>query len=254
MSIRKEDSYQHTLCMDLQVDKLRYAVVSKSDKKIVHHRTIALDTFEREPIEALLIDEELWYDYGSYVATAGGKRNTLMPVDLFNLSKADDIFKLNYSDPIDNLDYNRIPELGIVNIYEIPLWIKSMFVIKFPRVKLIHPSTVLLKGIFDGNAWREKIHVYIDSESFYLLITAKDKLQYYNRFDHTNFADMIYHILFVLEQKEIDPAKTDVVIYGVEKSWEQLSEFQGYFKNPVKIFDETEMSDQFILSKQLLCV
>lgn len=254
MSIKKEDSYQHALCMDLQIDKLRYAVISKSDKKIIHHRTIEFDTYAREPIEALLTDEELWFDYGSYVATAGGKRNTLMPVDLFNHSKADDIFKLNYSDPIDNLDYNRIPELGIVNIYEIPLWIKSMFVIKFPRVKLIHPSTVLLKGVFDADAWREKIHIYIDTESFYLLITSKNKLQYYNRFDYTNFADMIYHILFVLEQKEIDPAKTDVVIYGVEKNWENHKEFQTYFKNPVKISDDTEMSDQFILSKQLLCV
>lgn len=254
MSIKKEDSYQHALCMDLQTDKLSYAVVSKSSKKIVHQRTLSFDAYNRESVQALLQDEELFYDYSSYIATAGGKRNTLMPVDLFNHSRADEIFKLNYSQPIDNLDYNRIPELGIVNIYEIPLWIKSMFVIKFPRVRLVHPSTVLLKGVFDGDAWREKVHVYIESESFYLLITSKNKLQYYNRFDHTNLADMVYHILFVLEQKEIDPAKADLALYGVASDWNKLEEFQQFFKHKVSISAENEMSDQFILAKQLLCV
>ena len=254
MSIRKEDSYQHALCMDLQVDKLRYAVVSKDTKEIVHHNTIELENYDRDSIEALMLDEELKYDYGSYIATGGGKRNTLMPVDLFNHSKADEIFKLNYSDPIDNLDYNRIPELGIVNIYEIPLWIKSMFVIKFPRVKLVHPTTVLLKGVFDADSWREKVHIYIETESLYMLITSKNKLTYFNRFDFTNLADLVYHVLFVLEQKEIDASKADVALYGIDKDWEKLQEFQEFFKHPVKVSEDTEMSDQFILAKQLLCV
>ncbi|MBD3636377.1 MAG: DUF3822 family protein [Crocinitomicaceae bacterium] len=254
MSIRKEDAYQHALCMDLQKDRLRYAIVSKSSKKIVHQNTLEFDSFDRDTIQPLLTEEVLFYDYGAIVATGGGKRNTIIPVDLFNYSKADDIFRLNFSKPIDNLDYNRIPELGIVNIYEMPLWIKSLFVIKFPRVKLVHPVTVILKGVFDRDAWRQKIHLYFEGDSFYLLITNKNKLEYFNRFDFTNLADMVYHILFVLEQKEIDQNSADVLLYGVTNEWDLKEEFQTFFKQPVQISDEEELSDKFILAKQLLCV
>jgi Protein of unknown function (DUF3822) len=254
MSIRKEAAYEHILCMDLQSDGLRYAVINKSSKKIIQSTKIEFDQFDRDTLKPLLVAEELSYDYSSFVVTAAGKRNTLVPVEIFNHSKAVEIFKLNYPEPIDNLDYNRIPELGIVNVYELPVWMKSLFVIKFPRVKIVHPVTVLLKGVLNQNAWGEKVHIYIEADSFYLLITAKNKLKFFNRFDQTNTADMVYHILSVLKQKEIDQGKVETIFYGVSANWDQKQEFQEFFKNPIKIFEDTEMSDQFILAKQLLCV
>ena len=254
MSIRKEDAYKHVLCMDLQTNGLRYAVLSKDSKQIVHHRLLTFDTYERDAIQTLLTDEELFYDYDSLVATVGGNRSTLMPVDLFNHSSAKDIFKLNYPAPIDNLDYNRIPELGIVNIYELPLWIKSMFVIKFPRVKLVHPATVLLKGVLNKSPWSPKVHVYMTGDSFYMLITDKSKLEYFNRFDQTNLSDMVYHILFVLEQKEMEQEKMEMCVYGVSAEWQQKNEMQEFFKNPIQISDKKEEGEQFVLANQLLCV
>jgi hypothetical protein len=254
MSIRKEDAYQHVLCMDIRQDGLTYGIYKKSSGTLYKHKEINFQAFEREHIQSLMTDEEFTFDYDSLVLTAGGLRNTLIPVDLFNHSKADQIFKLNYPEPIDNLDYNRIPELGIVNIYELPLWIKSLFVIKFPRVKIVHPVTVLLKGVFNQPTFSPKIHVHMDKESFYLLITAKGKLQYFNRFDQAAVADMVYHILFVLEQKEMDQKKMDVMVYGVSQDWEQRDEFQGFFANPVKISDKKEQAEHFVLSSQLLCV
>lgn len=254
MSIRKEDAYQHVLCMDIRKDGLKYGIYKKSSGALYKYQEINFQAFERDHITSLLTDEELKYDYDSFVLTGGGERNTLIPVDLFNHSKADEIFRLNYAEPIDNLDYNRIPELGIVNIYELPLWIKSLFVIKFPRVKIVHPSTVILKGIFKQPTFSPKIHVYLEKGSFYLLITAKGKLQYYNRFDQAAVADMVYHILFVLEQKEMDQKKMDVMVYGVPQNWEHRDEFQGFFANPIKISDKREQAEHFVLSNQLLCV
>ncbi|MCB9224816.1 MAG: DUF3822 family protein [Crocinitomicaceae bacterium] len=254
MSIRKEDAYQHVLCMDIREDSLRYGIYKKSSGELVKHNQINFQAFERDHINSLLTDEELKYDYSSYVLTAGGARSTLIPVDLFNHSKADEIFKLNFSEPLDNLDYNRIPELGIVNIYELPLWIKSLFVIRFPRVKIVHPVTVILKGVFKQSTFSPKIHIHIEKDSFYLLITDKGKLQYYNRFDQASIADMVYHILFVLEQKEMDQKKMDVMLYGVPANWDKKDEVQGFFANPIKIADKKEQAEHFVLSNQLLCV
>jgi hypothetical protein len=254
MSLRKEDAYQHVLCMDIREDILKYGIFKKASNSLTHVKEIDLQSFDRDHVTSVMTDEEFKFDYDSIVLTAGSERNTLIPVDLFNHTKADEVFKLNYPAPIDNLDYNRIPELGIVNIYEMPLWIKSLFVIKFPRVKIVHPVTVLLKGVFNQPTFSPKIHIYLEGSSFYLIITSKGKLQYYNRFDQAAVADMVYHILFVLEQKEMDQKKMDVMLYGVQPNWEKLEELQGFFANKVKIADKREQAEHFILSNQLLCV
>ena len=254
MSIRKEDAYLHYLCMDLQEDGFKYAVLSKSDKSIVHARSLEFEAFNRDSITSVLSEPELFFDYESIVVSAGAMRNTIVPVDLFSHGDMQDIFKLNYPAPYENIDYNRIPELGIVNIYELPLWMKSMFVIKFPRAKIVHPSTVALKGVMGFNNWRLMAHVYVTSHSFYLLITEKDKLQYFNRFDYTNLADMVYHMLFVFEQKNLDKNLLELSLYGVPAGWELLAELQTYFKNPIKVSNKKEDAEYFILAKQLLCV
>ena len=119
---------------------------------------------------------------------------------------------------------------------------------------MIHPVTVLLKGVFSNPTFSPKIHICVYGKSFYLLITGKSKLQYFNRFDFTNIADMVYHILFVLEQKEMDQTKMDTHIYGVEEKWENLTELQSFFANKIKVSNQKEAAEHFILSKQLLCV
>ena len=255
MSIRKEEAYQHVLCLHLQPNTLSVAILNKDSKKIKFHKDFELTEFSREAIEPILKSEEFFsYDYNALCAASGGLRSTLIPVDLFNHTKAQDVFKLNYPAPFENLDYNRIPEIGIVNIYELPLWMKSLFVIKFPRVKVVHPVTVILKGVFNQPTFSPKMHVVLEGGSFYFLITAKSKLQYFNRFDYTNIADMVYHILFVLEQKEMDQKTMDLCLYGVNSKWSNMAELQGFFKNTIKLSSDSEGAEHFVLSKQLLCV
>jgi hypothetical protein len=254
MSLRKEDAFKHVLCMSLSESSLEIAAVKRDTKTISFHKSLTFEKYDRESISEVMKLDELTFEYDAYCATAGGARNTLIPVDLFNHTKPADVFKLNYSEPIDNLDYNRIPELGIVNIYELPMWMKSLFVIKFPRIKIVHPVTILLKGVFDQPTFKPKIHIHIDEQSFHLMITAKSKLQYFNRFDYTNLADMVYHLLFVLEQKEMDQKEMSVCLYGVSSKWEQMGGLQSFLANPIKISDKSELSERFLQSKQLLCV
>ncbi len=254
MSIRKEEAFQHVLCLHLQPHELSLAVMNKDSKKIRHQQTLAIKDFDRDGVTSILNEEYLSYDYHALCAVAGGTRSTLIPVDLFNHTKAEDVFKLNYPAPIDNLDYNRIPEIGIVNIFELPLWMKSLFVIKFPRIKVVHPATVILKGIFNQPTFTPKMHLVIEGNSFYFLITAKSKLIYYNRFDFTTIADLVYHVLFVLEQKELDQKTMDLFLYGVAPNWSSIDELQGFFKNKIRFGSGPENTDHFLLAKQLLCV
>lgn len=254
MGIPKSLAYQHALCMDLKPDKLNLALLHKSDKKIVDFQSFTDFDFTREGVDQITSNDIFKAEYADFILTAGSLRNTLVPTGIFNSSKPGDIFKLNYTAPHDNLDYNRIPELDIVNIYELPLWVKSAFVIKFPRVKMYHRSSVLLKGIFDQPVFYPKVHLFVEDSSFYLFITEKSKLIFFNRFDYKNLADIVYHTLFVLEQKMLEQDKISIQLYGVAPTWSYLTEFKSFFKCEVNLPDTPEKGEHFILAKQLLCV
>lgn len=251
MSITKSAAFEHVLCVNIFPTQIEFAVVNRSSKKIVDIQQQSFESFDKESISEQLKHEYRDWEFEAFCATIGQSRNTLVPVELFNHSKAADIFKLNFSEPHENLDYNRIPELGITNIYEVPLWLKSNLIRNYPRIKMVHPVTVLLKGIFDSPTFSPKMHLYIDDDSFYFFITEQSKLQYYNQFDFTNLADMVYHILFVLEQKEYNQKDLKLHVYGKNEKWETLPQLQKFFQNKIKIESNFE---HFLSTKQLLCV
>lgn len=251
---KQEEAYQNALCMDLTPDHFQFAIIDPTRKKILHHEIHDITEFTRESVKPLLDNPYLKHDFATYSLSSGDNRNTLIPSDLFSYSKPKDIFKLNYPEPLGDLDYNRISELGIVNIYEFPLWIKSLFVIGFPRVRIVHRSTVLLRGIFDQPTYSPKIHLFVEKEQFYMQITEKSKLTYFNRFDYKSIADLVYYVLFVLEQKEYDQSKFEILFYGLHPEWVAKEKIQDFFSSKVKISDQSEKGNHFMLAKQLLCV
>lgn len=254
MTFNKALAYQHVLCMDLKEDKFSYAIVNKSARTISEHASFEDIDYSRPGLEKLTGEEFFRYDFADYVLTAGTVRNTLVPTSVFNFSKPAELFALNYQEPIDNLDYNRIAELDIVNIYEIPMWIKAAFVIRFPRIKIVHRSTVLLKGVFNQPVFNSKLHLFIEKDSFYFFITSRGKLQFYNRFHYKTVADIVYHVLFVMEQRDMSQDKAELHLYGVPPAWEDFATFSSFFKNAPKIDTRPEQGEHFILAKQLLCV
>lgn len=252
--VRKEDAFSHILCMDVQPNLFRYAIINKNSKSIAFQEAIPIEDYERSTFDEILKRDQFKLDYAEFVLSTGHERNTLVPVDIFNHSKPEDIFRLNYSEPIETIDYNRIPEMGIVNIYEFPLWLKKAFIVRFPRVKVVHQTTVMLKAIFSAPVFTPKMHVLIEPNYFFLFVTGRSKLQFFNKFEYKAFSDIIYHILFVAEQKELDPAEIIVNVFGVDKNWAHAEEIQSYFKQPIKLGTKPEDSTSYILSKQLLCV
>jgi hypothetical protein len=254
MGFDTNDAINHALCMDLSKDVFQYAVFHLPTKKIVFHEKHDLKEFTRDALDKLMQSPLFKADFTHFILSTGSERNTLLPVDIFAYTSPKDTFKLNFSEPHENLDYNRIPELGIVNIYELPLWIKSQFVIKIPRIKIIHRATVLLKGIFDQDTFYPKVHLWIDQDHFYMMITDRNKLAFFNRFDYTEIADLIYHVLFVLDQKELNMDKLEMCLYGVDESWVKEQNLSEFFVFKLNVHEEEEQGKDFILGKQFLCV
>lgn len=158
-----------------------------------------------------------------------GNQTTIVPANVFNESSKDAIFNLCFGSGHDTheVDYNRIPEQGVVNIFSMPLWLKSFFVIRFPRVVIQHEGTHLLRGIFNGNTFRLKTTIALHDEFFTLVITRQNQLQFYSTFEYSTTDDVVYYLSFTLQQKEWMEEANEVILSngaGCSCDVEELSE------------------------------
>jgi hypothetical protein len=184
--------------------------------------------------------------------------STLLPNNVFAEVKPDELLRLCYSGeiPQDNVDYNRIPELAVVNVYTIPLWVKSFFVVKFPRIVIQHEGSHLLHGIFSGYISKLNISIVIHELSFNLVITNGEGLQFYSQFDFQMIDDLVYHLVYTLQQKNLlNQAGNLTVCSGVGSTDEQAVELKQKLESlkDLKLF-KIEINSHLLLNFQTLCV
>lgn len=155
------------------------------------------------------------------------KQTTLVPVNVFNESDKDSIFSLSYGGQINNdeIDYNRIPMQGVVNVYSIPFWVKSFFVIRFPRIVIQHEGTHLIRGIFSGQTFRLKSKIVLHENHFLLVIVKENNLKFYSSFEWSTIEDIVYYYSFSVQQQGYAQQLNELEVSigaGAEMDIEQL--------------------------------
>ena len=131
------------------------------------------------------------------------KQTTLVPVNVFNESDKESIFVLSFGRQVQNdeIDYNRLPMQGVVNVFSIPLWVKSFFVMRFPRIVIQHEGTHLIRGVFSGQTFKLKTKLVIHEAHFLLLIVQENNLQFYSSFEWSTLEDIVYYYSFSIQQQ-----------------------------------------------------
>lgn len=185
-----------------------------------------------------------------------GTDSTIVPGFVFNESSAEDIYSLCFSNTVDkgNIDYNRISEENIVNVYSIPLWVKSFYIQKYPRIIIQHAGSHLLKSTLNANAFNLKVNLNVFNKSFVFIITKHNKIEYYSMFDYLAAEDIIYHLTFTLNQKEFIGEKGLIEFSNLTESMKS-EEFTGLLSK-IKDLDtfKVEESKDYIAKSQRLCV
>jgi len=250
----ESDAYRYALCMELQQNGFRYALVEPQSKEVFYYNSIEFENANEKDLIELLEEPYFKFDYQSVLLTVSTPRHTIVPNAIFNASSPKEIFELNHLTPIDNLDYRRLPELGLISIYELPLWIKSVFVRRFLRAKINHHSTVLLKSIFVTNHFRPKVYVYKENNLFYLAITDKSKLIYFNLFESSKIVDLVYYYLFTLEQNGYEPENVPLTIFGLDKDDSDYKMLDDLLSSTIELSKKEGQQNLFMLTNQLLCV
>lgn len=140
--------------------------------------------------------------------------STLIPANLFSESTPEVFLKGTFFKEIlhNDIDYNRLSELALVNVYEVPLWVKSFFVIRFPKIVIQHQQTIFLRGIFDGPTFKTSVHIQLYENHVQIIIVGHNELKFSNYFEFSSIEDIIYYVFFVLQQEKLTDQKINLQI------------------------------------------
>ena len=141
------------------------------------------------------------------------KLSVLIPDDLYEENNCLDYLKFNsrlITNDTASSDY--VEELDTHNIYIAYGNITNYLIEKFGSFEYFHYSTVLLKKLYSETLNDEKLRFYVNINKSYLNIIIFDgrKLDYINTFEYETKEDILYFILFVMEQNKMVNDETKI--------------------------------------------
>lgn len=160
------------------------------------------------------------------------KLSCLVPKELFDEELSLDYLK--FSSKLIKNDFasnDFIEELDIHNVYLPFVNVNNYLIERFGSFEYYHYSTMLLKKTLKKTISNSKTMLFanIDQESFQLIIFKNKKLLYYNNFEYQTKEDILYFLLFAIEQNKEIKSETKLNLTGFfsekDKIFSYLSKF-----------------------------
>ncbi len=164
---------------------------------------------------------------------------TLVPTDLFKKEYTIRYLQLakgSYITEEEEVHTYTHEDLGIVNIYSTERELYNWFSGTYPLVDLKYQhktSQMIDLAILTSRA--QTAFIYFGNHHFTMVITAHGTLKFCNRFEYNTAQDLVYYVLFTMNELEIEPDEIILRLYGnIKEQTEDFDLLNQYLTN-VKI-------------------
>ncbi len=145
------------------------------------------------------------------------QKSTLIPESFFDKSNLRAYFEFNQSlDELDEIHFNFVNEINAYNIFTIPHYIVNEVVNRLKNAKLFHQVSPFIKSIFKKGTGYENECVYVNMNNKFIdiAVAARNKLLLYNTFQFQKETDLLYFVLYIYNQLNLDTRKNKLYISG----------------------------------------
>lgn len=181
----------------------------------------------------------------------------LVPNSLFSASKPETLLQYTIHKPLSKseVDYNRLPEWSSVIIYQLPMWVKSVLILKAPRIVIQHEIAHILRHLTTGSLIPLRSHLVIHEEQFSLVVRKDGNIAHTSIQEYQSEDDIVYHLATVFTQLKIE-AKNELYIHGAGEQVEQIQKRLETQLKKINLFEQAKIQIQVSnhLQYQTLCV
>jgi hypothetical protein len=231
----KTNVFDYELAVRLSAESLSYAILDKNTNKFLHIETWEQAFVKRKPYIAgdkepadmgrirQLLDGDLNWLTGNFshkrIILDQGK-STLVPNALFKEEDKETIYNFNVAGgpyPAEVLGHDKLVSFNAYVVYHIPEDMRRLVEQYFSTAQTIHYSSALIQPIYLKNMNRENdqlLYVNVAASRVDIMRIKGKKLDYFNSFRYNTSEDLIYFIIFVVEQLGLNPESADLMMMG----------------------------------------
>ncbi|MFZ4563253.1 MAG: DUF3822 family protein [Bacteroidales bacterium] len=160
--------------------------------------------------------------YKSIKVAYEGRKCTLIPAQLFDSAEKENYLKLSFPKQEEEQTFSdHLMPLDSHQVFSIPVSMLNAVRGQYPNIKIVHFSSVLIESIWINYKNRinsNRVFIHIREKLFDLMIFDGRQMSYFNTFPFQNSEDVVYYLIFVLEQLNLNPEHIPLVLLGnVEK-------------------------------------
>ncbi len=213
---------------------------------LVRNKYVALRHYDLEPglppdryldrIEEIIEkDDFLGTEFKSVYLLCPSARYTLVPAPLFRKDRLKLYFSFNHPmEELDELHYNSLRNANAYLIYALPGELGNTLVRHFRQAAFFHPGVPMIEHLLTtpGNKAREHtVSLHLERESLDLAVHGEKQLRFFNTFRHSHPHDVLFFLMYVMEQMKLDQEKTGLLLSGqIEKTSETYQLLKQYVR------------------------
>lgn len=155
--------------------------------------------------------------YGQVYVAADSFKFTTAPYNFLQLDKTSEIISASHEMRTDEDSFiEPVFDLGPAIATVLPKYVSDLCEKAFPNSILRSAPAVFIKGVIRQNSQLITRQVFINMHHDYFEIAAIQglRLQYLNAFKYSAPSDVLYYVVFILEQLGLVPSEQDIVLMG----------------------------------------
>ena len=252
---RIEKTSNIKLSIHISLNGLSFCIIDLISNEIDFLRTYSLskNSTPKELLKTLKKgfkeNNELSNSFSSVKIIHYNNLSTVVPEPLFDKNNA--LSYLKFNSKILQNDYAAYDEIfnnECVNVY-IPYVNINNYIFKmFDSFVYNHYSSIILEKVKlnEKNTITPSLYLNINSNHMELIYFVKNKLIFYNRFDFSTKEDIIYYLLFTIDQLKLNPEEIPLVITGnISEDDDNYKIIYEYIRNVSTFNSEINQENKF---------
>lgn len=161
-------------------------------------------------------------------------KNTLIPNSFFKKENLKKYFEFNQKlDDLDEIHYKKLKYVDAYSIFIVPNQIANIFIKQFPDLNFYNQQMPFIEHtLFKYHSELKKVFVNINDEFIDMSITENGKLLFYNNFVYKTESDIIYFIMYVFDQFNLNTENTELILSGfIDKKTSIYSKLKGFISH-----------------------
>lgn len=227
------------LSIQVNLNGLSFCILDPVREKYIalHHtnfkRDLIFDDYLDELEKYIQATELLNQEFKAVKLIWLSDKNTLIPNSYFDKDKLKSYFEFNQKlDDLDEIHFTELKYVDAYSVFVLPNQVANIFSKQFKNISYYNQQIPFIdQALFKHHTDSKKVIVNINTEFIDICIIEDGKLLLYNNFVYKTESDLLYFILYVFDQFNLDTQHTELFLNGrIEKNSSLYNQLHKFIK------------------------